>query len=67
MFRLSMLVFIFLFFFNCFSGIGEKLEKEVLIYAPFENSTDIYLVQKNLFLNSFFKRDSIAYYSNFEK
>lgn len=67
MFRKYIYVFLFILSLTCFSDTEEKLKKGIMVYVPFENSTDIYLNGDNLLLNAFFKRNSNAYSPDFKK
>ncbi|MCM8804663.1 MAG: hypothetical protein NC833_05375 [Candidatus Omnitrophica bacterium] len=43
------------------------LRENVILYCGFENTTDIYLPEKKIFINSYFRRNSHAYTYDFKR
>lgn len=57
---------IFIYFILLFSFVFSDIKKEdIILYCGFENSTDIFLPEKNIFINSDFRRESNAYTYDF--
>ena len=56
----------FLLFSFAFANLKDKLKKEVLLYCGFENSVEVYLPQRNIFMDADFKRTGHAYTYDFK-
>jgi len=60
-------IFIYFFLFSiAFADLKDELKKEILLYCGFENSVEVYLPQRNIFINSDFRRNTHAYTYDFK-